>query len=155
LGELETPLFLPEASEMAAVTYLWADRACEQEARMGNMTLRIDSETRDLVFDETGCFEKTFSVDTTVQNVRHTLVTWKAEFFADEVHGTDYERIAGTNQNDVNNGEIEEVIREAIFQEPEVSRIDALSITYDNRAVLVEYSATLKNGERISMEVRV
>ncbi len=122
---------------------------------MDNMTLRIDPETRDLVINESGCFERIFNEDTTVQNVRHALVTWKREFFADEVHGTDYERIVGTNQNDVNNGEVEEVIREAIFQEPEVSWIDALSITYENRVISVQYSATLRNGERISMEVRV
>ena len=57
---------------------------------MDNMTLLIDPETRDLVFDEQGDFKKIYDEDTTVQNVRHALITWKAEFFADNTHGTDY-----------------------------------------------------------------
>jgi hypothetical protein len=120
---------------------------------MENMTLQIDTETRDLVFDNEGNFAKVFGDETTTQNVRHTLLTWKGEFFADETHGTEYERIMGINQNDVNNGEIDEVMREAIFQEPEVSRIDDLNTIYENRSVSVDFSATLKNGERIGLEV--
>ena len=58
---------------------------------MENMTLLIDPETRDLVFDDAGSFKKIFDTDTTIQNVRHALLTWKAEFFADREHGTDYE----------------------------------------------------------------
>ena len=54
-----------------------------------NMTLLIDPETRDLVLDENGDFKKIFGKDTVVQNVRHALLTWKAEFFADRRHGTD------------------------------------------------------------------
>ena len=53
---------------------------------MENMTLLIDPETRDLVLDDEGHFTKIFDRDTTVQNVRHALLTWKAEFFADAVH---------------------------------------------------------------------
>lgn len=118
-----------------------------------NMTLLIDPETRDLVFDEDGSFQKIYDHDTTVQNVRHALLTWKAEFFADETHGTDYERILGVSQNDVDEDEIKEVIREAIFQEPNVSRIDSMSVTYDNRSVTVVFSATLVDGETITLEV--
>lgn len=73
---------------------------------MENMTLLIDPDTRDLVLDDEGHFAKIFDRDTTVQNVRHALLTWKAEFFADAVHGTDYERILGVNQNDVDEEEI-------------------------------------------------
>ena len=65
---------------------------------MENMTLLIDPDTRDLVLDDEGHFAKIFDRDTTVQNVRHALLTWKAEFLADAVHGTDYERILGVNQ---------------------------------------------------------
>ena len=71
-----------------------------------NMTLLIDPETRDLVFDDSGNFVKIYDADTTVQNVRHALLTWKAEFFADLVHGTDYERIMGKNQNEIDLTEV-------------------------------------------------
>lgn len=118
-----------------------------------NMTLLIDPETRDLVLDEDGHFQKIFDRDTTIQNVRHALLTWKAEFFADETHGTDYERILGVNQNDVDEEEIKEIMREAIFQEPDVSRIDSMSVSCERREVSVAFSATLVNGETITLEV--
>ena len=122
---------------------------------MDNLTLKIDPETRDLVFDDEGSFQKIYGEDTIIQNVRNTLLTWKAEFFADETHGTDYERILGKNQNDIEDGEIEEVIREAIFQEPSVERIDSLKFSYENRAVTATISATLENNETIKLEVTV
>lgn len=118
-----------------------------------NMTLLIDPGTRDLVLDENGFFKKIFSKDTVVQNVRHALLTWKAEFFADRGHGTDYERIMGVNQNELEDGEVEEVIREAVFQEPEVSRIDEISVSYEKRSITVEISAALASGETINLEV--
>ena len=120
---------------------------------MENMTLMIDPETRDLVFDESGCFKKIFDDADTVQNVRHALLTWKEEFFADRVHGTDYERILGKNQNDLEVGEVEEVIREAIFQEPDVSRVDELNVACDGRSVSVEFLAVLADNTKIRLEV--
>lgn len=119
----------------------------------GDMTLLIDPETRDLVFDEDGSFVKIYGADTTVQNVRHALLTWKAEFFADLAHGTDYERIVGTNQNEIDVNEIQDIIREAIFQEDEVSRIDTLNVSCDGRNVTVEFSAALVRGGTIALEV--
>lgn len=119
-----------------------------------NMTLMIDPETRDLVLDESGCFVKIYGADTTVQNVRHALVTWKAEFFADKAHGTDYERIVGTNQNEIDLNEVQDIVREAIFQEDDVSRIDTLNVSYDGRSVTAEFSATLVDGETIALEVK-
>lgn len=118
-----------------------------------NMTLLIDPETRDLVFDENGNFKKVFGQDTTVQNVRHALLTWKAEFFADQTHGTDYERILGKNQNDLEMSDVEEVIREAIFQEPAVSRIDELNVAYDKRSITAEFLAVLIDNTKIRLEV--
>ena len=118
-----------------------------------NMTLLIDPETRDLVFDAEGSFKKIYDEDTVVQNIRHALVTWKQEFFADPEHGTDYERIMGTNQNEIEIEEIKEILREAIFQEPNVSRIDTMTVTYDGRSISAEFSATLVNDEQISLEV--
>lgn len=118
-----------------------------------NMTLLIDTETRDLVLDENGFFEKIYNEDTVVQNVRHALLTWKAEFFADRIHGTDYERIMGVNQNDLEVGEVEEVIREAVFQEPFVARIDEITVSYENRNVTVEIAATMVDGKKIRLGV--
>lgn len=120
---------------------------------MENMTLLIDPETRDLVFDEAGSFKKIYDADTTVQNVRHALLTWKAEFFADESHGTDYERIMGVRENDIDKSEVEEIIREAVFQEPDVSRIDEITVSYEKRSVSAEISATLTSGEKIRLGV--
>lgn len=120
---------------------------------MENMTLLIDPETRDLVFDGQGNFTKIYDHDTTVQNVRHALVTWKAEFFADETHGTDYERIVGKNRNEADISEIKEVLREAIFQEPDVQRVDSLEVTFDGRNVTAVFRGTLVDGEKISLEV--
>lgn len=118
-----------------------------------NMTLLIDPETRDLVFDEGGSFVKIYNANTTVQNVRHALLTWKAEFFADLVHGTDYESIVSKNQNEIDISEIEDIIREAIFQEDDVSRIDSLAVSYDGRSVTTEFTAALVNGGTITSEV--
>ena len=118
-----------------------------------NMTLLIDPENRDLVFDEDGNFTKIFSTDTTVQNVRHALLTWKAEFFADLAHGTDYESIVGKNQNEIDLNEVEDIIREAIFQENDVSRINSITVSYDGRTVSTEFTATLVSGETIALEV--
>ena len=118
-----------------------------------NMTLLIDPHTHDLVFDEDGSFKKIFDKDTTVQNVRHALSTWKEEFFADLEHGTDYESFVGRNQNEIEDEEIKEVIREAVFQEPDVQRIDEIAVSYDRRTLIVQLSATLVNGESIALEV--
>lgn len=118
-----------------------------------NMTLLIDPETRDLVFDEGGNFAKIFGADTTVQNVRHALLTWKAEFFADLVHGTDYERIVGANQNEIDLNEVDDIIREAIFQEDDVSRIDSIAVSYDGRNVTTTFTVTRVDGETITSEV--
>ena len=118
-----------------------------------NMTLLIDPETRDRVFDEDGSFQKIYVEDTVVQNVRHALVTWKQEFFADPEHGTDYERILGTNQNEIETEEIKEILREAIFQESDISRISEMTVSYNGRSVSVEFSAALVDGGQISLEV--
>ena len=118
-----------------------------------NMTLLIDPETRDLVLDAEGSFRKIYDEETIAQNIRHALVTWKQEFFADPEHGTDYERIMGTNQNEIEAEEIKEILREAIFQEPDVSRIDEMTVSYDGRNISAAFTATLVNDEQISLEV--
>ena len=49
--------------------------------------------------------------------------------------------------------EIKEIMREAIFQEPDVSRIDSMTVSYDGRSVSVAFTATLVNKETITLEV--
>lgn len=122
---------------------------------MAEMTLLVDPDTRDLVFDDDGSFKKIYETDTIVQNVRHALITWKNEFFADEEHGTDYDRIVGVNQNEVDDDEVREVIREAVFQEPHVSWIEKIDITYENRNIKVQLLAVLMNEEKRTLEVTV
>ncbi len=120
---------------------------------MDEMTLLIDPDTRDLVFDDDGSFKKIYETDTIVQNVRHALITWKNEFFADDEHGTDYDRIMGVNQNELDDDEVREVIREAVFQEPYVSRVEKIDVTYENRNITVQLLAVLMDEEKITLEV--
>ena len=120
---------------------------------MDEMTLLIDPDTRDLVFDDDGSFKKIYETDTIVQNVRHALITWKNEFFADDEHGTDYDRIMGVNQNELDDDEVREVIREAVFKEPYVSRVEKIDVTYENRNITVQLLAVLMDEEKITLEV--
>lgn len=121
-----------------------------------NMTLYIDPRSLDLEFDENGSFRKIYGYDTVVQNVRNTLSTWKDEFFADPSHGTDYERIMGLNQNDIDEDEVKEIIREAVFQEPSVSWIDSISVAMgEGRTLEVTLSATMTDGSNFNLEVTV
>ncbi len=120
---------------------------------MDEMTLLIDPDTRDLVFDDDGSFKKIYETDTIVQNVRHALITWKNEFFADDEHGTDYDRIMDVNQNELDDDEVREVIREAVFQEPYVSRVEKIDVTYENRNITVQLLAVLMDEEKITLEV--
>ncbi len=122
---------------------------------MNNMTLLIDPDTRDLVFDENGLLKTICDSDTVVQNIRHSLLTWKSEFFADETHGTEYEKIMGLRENDLEQSEIEEIIREAVYQESEVSSIEEINIAYEKRSLIVDVVAALEDGERIRLEVTV
>ena len=92
-----------------------------------NMTLKIDPETMDIPLDEDG-----------------NMVL---------IYGTDYERIFGRRRSDLENDEVEEVLREAIFQETDVEQIDQLDAETDGRELNVAFSGTLYSGQTISMEV--
>ena len=118
-----------------------------------NMTLLIDKESRDLVIDDDGLMECVYGDETTAQSVRLTLQAWKDEFFLDTTHGTEYDRILGKKPYELEDDEAGEVLREAIFQEPEVSQVDSLKSEAGNKAVKAEFEATLLSGGKISMEV--
>lgn len=118
-----------------------------------NMTLKIDPETMDIPLDEDGNMVLIYGDETTAQCVRLTLLTWKGGFPLDESHGTDYERIFGRRRSDLENDEVEEVLREAIFQETDVEQIDQLDAETDGRELSVTFSGTLYSGQTISTEV--
>ena len=67
-------------------------------------------------------------------------------------HGTDYELILGLPTDE---DTMDEVIREAIFQESRVAMIDELTINMQNRSAEIRFSGTLNDGEKVSMEVNV
>lgn len=121
---------------------------------MNLTTLLIDEYSRDIVFDDKGDVRILHNENVIVQNIRHALLTWKSEFFADVTHGTDYESILGVNQNDIEDDEIKEIIREAVFQEYYVSKIEDIHISYDKRTVDISLKIVLISGARIMLEVR-
>ena len=118
-----------------------------------NMTLKIDPETMDIPLDEDGDTDLSDGAETTPTTARTTRPTWKGGFPLDESHGTDYERIFGRRRSDLESDEVEEVLREAIFQETDVEQIDQLDAETDGRELSVTFSGTLYSGQTISMEV--
>jgi len=119
-----------------------------------NMSLRIDPDSRDIVIGEDGVMGLIFGDETTVQGIRLTLQTWKGEFALDTMHGTEYGRILGKKPHELQDDEIGEVIREAVFQEQDVSHVDALTSEINGKAADITLEAALYSGNRISMEVR-
>ena len=120
-----------------------------------NMTLMMDPETRDLVMEDTGSFVKIYGDETAMQCVRNTLLTWLGEFFADEEHGTEYERILGLPENRVEYSDLEEVLREAALQEEDVAWVDSVDAKYEDRVVTAEMNMTFQSGESASLEVAI
>jgi len=120
-----------------------------------NMTLRIDPSTRDIPLDDEGSMELIYGDDTTAQAVRLTLQTWKEEFPLDTTHGTEYDRILGKKPHELEEDEVGEVIREAIFQETDVAQVGSLETAINGRALSVAFTGTLYSGQTISTEVTV
>ena len=119
-----------------------------KDSRM-NDAWKIDPETRDLCFDKDGMLETVSDQKAAVQGVRMALTAFKGDFDLVPEHGTDYEQILGVEADEET---MDEVVREAIFQEDLVSAIDELSVSTANR-VEINFTGTLNNGEKISMEV--
>ncbi len=120
-----------------------------KDSRM-NDAWKIDPETRDLCFDKDGMLETVSDQKAAVQGVRMALTAFKGDFDLVPEHGTDYEQILGVETDEET---MDEVVREAIFQEDLVSAIDELSVSTANRTVEINFTGTLNNGEKISMEV--
>lgn len=117
-----------------------------------NDAWKIDPETKDLCFDDNGLLETVSENETAVQSVRMTLTAFKGDFDPVPDHGTDYELILGLPTDE---DTMDEVIREAIFQESRVAMIDELTINMQNRSAEISFSGTLNDGEKVSMEVNV
>lgn len=115
-----------------------------------NDAWKIDPDTRDLCFDKDGMLETVSDQKAAVQGVRMALTAFKGDFDLVPEHGTDYEQILGVEADEET---MDEVVREAIFQEDLVSAIDELSVSTANRTVEINFTGTLNNGEKISMEV--
>lgn len=118
-----------------------------------NYTLRIDPKSRDITFDTDGMMETVAGDDTTAQAVRLTLQTWLGEFALVPSHGTNYEAIMGKKPKDLTEDEIPEVVRAAIFQEPEVEEVEEVTYTQAGRSLDIFFVGRLSNGNIISSEV--
>lgn len=115
-----------------------------------NDAWKIDPDTRDLCFDKDGMLETVSDQEAAVQGVRMALTAFKGDFDLVPEHGTDYEQILGVEADEET---MDEVVREAIFQEDRVSAIDELSVSTVNRTVEINFTGTLNSGEKINMEV--
>lgn len=110
---------------------------------MANLTLKINSETRDLEFTN-GILDIVSDSDSILQNIRNTLLVYKGEFEKDTNHGTDYETIFSELVIDE---EIIEIIRDAIFQEEFVAEVVEIKIEHSSRQITVNFTARLISGE--------
>lgn len=116
-------------------------------------TLKIDSKTKDFVFDENGIMETISGADAIAQNIQICLTAWKGDFVELPEHGTDYQKIFGENTD---KEEIEEIIRESIYQEKEVEQIEEQEMTKnENGKSNISFKARLNNGEKVGTEVLV
>ena len=120
-----------------------------------DFTLRIDPQTRDIVFDEDGMLETISGDEATAQAVRQTLLVYKGEFPLVPSHGTDYEKIMGKKPNELEDDEVPEVIREGVFQEPEVTEVDGVEFNIAGRSMDISVSGRLASGNTIASEVSV
>ena len=120
-----------------------------------DFTLRIDPQTRDIVFDEDGMLQTISGDEATAQAVRQTLLVYKGEFPLVPSHGTDYEKIMGKKPNELEDDEVPEVIREGVFQEPEVTEVDGVEFNIAGRSMDISVSGRLASGNTITSEVSV
>lgn len=119
-----------------------------------NYTLKIDPESRDIVLDGDGILETISGDETSAQAVRLTLEVYRGEFPFDPTHGTDYEKIMGKKAHDLDEDEIPEVIRDAVFQEPAVAEVDGIDYEISGRSLSASITGRFTSGAPISMEVK-
>jgi hypothetical protein len=119
-----------------------------------NATLRIDEDTQDLVF-ASGGLTMIDHEETTAQCVRLTLTAHKGDFFLDTTHGTEWSRILGRKQSDLEDDEADEVLRAGILQETDIAYVENLAITREGRNMNVTFDGTLRDGAPIRVEVNL
>lgn len=120
---------------------------------MANTAWAMDLETKDLCFTEDGLLDTVEDYAASIQCVRLTLEAWKGDFELVPVHGTEYQRILGEPEDE---DTADEVIREAIFQEPHVSVLEELEISVtEGKELEIECSGKLGDGTPINLEVSV
>lgn len=118
---------------------------------MSKTAWKIDPETKDLSFTDEGMLEVLEDDAAIAQGVALTLGAWKGDFELVPSHGTDYEQILGTV---VDEETTDEVLREAIFQEEQITTVESLGVTRgEGRKMTVTWSGRLSDGKTISMEV--
>lgn len=119
-----------------------------------NYTLKIDPKTRDLVLDGEGMMETICGSETSAQNVRLTLQAWRGEFPFVPSHGTEYDRIMGKKPRELDEDEVPEVVRDAVFQEPAVEEVQEVTYNHlEGRGLEVAVVGRLADGETINAEV--
>lgn len=124
-----------------------------KEVTMTHYTLKLDPQSRDLLFDENGVMETLEGDAATTQNVENTLLAWKGEFLLEQTHGTPYDRILGKGYYDVSHGEAEEVIRDGVLQEHRVAVITQMAISLSDRVLSGRFSGALQDGTAFHLEV--
>ena len=83
--------------------------------------------------------------------MRLTLEAFQGDFPLVPSHGTDYEEILGLPMDE---DTVDEVIREAVFQEDRIAALDDLTVTQtDARGIDIRFSGRLNDGTKISTEV--
>lgn len=118
---------------------------------MSKTAWKIDPETKDLSFTDEGMLEVLEDDAAIAQGVALTLGAWKGDFELVPSHGTDYEQILGI---EVDEETTDEVLREAIFQEEQITTVESLGVTQgEGRKMTVTWSGQLSDGKIISMEV--
>ena len=111
---------------------------------MSKTAWKIDPETKDLSFTDEGMLEVLEDDAAIAQGVALTFELVPS-------HGTDYEQILGTV---VDEETTDEVLREAIFQEEQITTVESLGVTQgEGRKMTVTWSGRLSDGKTISMEV--
>ena len=118
---------------------------------MSKTAWKIAPETKDLSFTDEGMLEVMEDDAAIAQGVALTLGAWKGDFELVPSHGTDYEQILGA---EVDEETTDEVLREAIFQEEQITTVESLGVTRgEGRKMTVTWSGQLSDGKTISMEV--
>lgn len=116
---------------------------------MENVTLQIDAETHDLIFDSSGNLCMISDHETSAQCVRLTLECFLGEWFLDETHGTEYQKIIENTES-----EADDILRRAVYQEPDVRSIDSIDISVIDRNIYANIRAKLMDGTAISVGVQ-